>query len=269
MPITRANDINIYYESHGEGDPVVLIQCLGANTIDWMLQTPVFSERYQVLIFDNRGAGRSDTTEPPYSAAMMADDTAALMNVLGINRAHMLGLSMGGFIAQEFAFRHPKRLQSLVLAATAAELPALAKHSMKAWLRMAKEDISLETRLIELFSWLFTGRLLENDQAVADMLRLFVSNPYPQSLPGYAGQIAACLRHDTRDRLAQINVPTLVLAGKEDILIPPKLSEELAAGIPKAELVVLEGGGHAFSGEIADQFNQTVLSFLGRVAQRK
>ena len=267
MSQVKVNDINIYYEVHGEGEPLVLIQCLGANTIDWVLQTPVLSERYQVLIFDNRGAGRSDATEPPYSAAMMADDTAALMNVLGIDSAHMLGLSMGGFIAQEFAFRHPGRLKSLVLAATAAELPALAKHIMKAWLRMAKEDISLETRFIEMFSWLFTGRLLENDQTIAEMLKLFIDNPYPQSLQGYTGQIEACLRHDARDRLAQINIPTLVLVGKEDILIPPELSEELAAAIPEAELVVLEGGGHAFSGEIADQFNRTVLDFLGRVVR--
>jgi len=262
MPVARGNGINIYYEVHGDGDPLVLIQCLGGNSVDWQFQTPVFAERYRVVIFDNRGSGRSEAPPPRYSVVEMADDALALMDVLGIERAHILGLSLGGFIAQELALRSPQRVDRLVLAATAARLPALSRHALRVWLRMAEERVSEETRFLEMFSWLFSSRLLEDESQVATMLGFFVQNPYPQLPEGYSGQIAACLAHDTRHRIKAIAAPTLVMAAGEDILVPVAAAEELASGIPRARLAVIPGGGHAFGGELPDQFNRAVLEFL-------
>ncbi|TET86915.1 MAG: alpha/beta fold hydrolase, partial [Desulfobacteraceae bacterium] len=116
MPKIKVQDIDLYYEIHGEGYPMVLIRGLGSNADHWYTQTPVFSSRYRVVSFDNRGIGRSDKPNEPYTISMMADDTVGLMDALGILRAHILSLSMGGMIAQEIALKYPEKVESLVLA---------------------------------------------------------------------------------------------------------------------------------------------------------
>ena len=114
MPTVRVGDINMYYEIHGKGEPLLLIMGLGSDLTSWIFQIPEFSKKYRVIAFDNRGVGRSDAPDVPYSTAMMADDTTGLLDALGIERAHILGLSMGGFIAQELALKYPQRVKSLI-----------------------------------------------------------------------------------------------------------------------------------------------------------
>jgi pimeloyl-ACP methyl ester carboxylesterase len=123
MPTTKANGIELYYEVHGEGPPLLLIMGLGANATAWYRQIPVLSERYRVIAFDNRGAGRSEKPLEPYSIPQMADDAAALMDTLGISTSHVFGMSLGGMIAQEYALRHPERVQALVLGGTTPAAP--------------------------------------------------------------------------------------------------------------------------------------------------
>jgi len=268
MPKVRAGDIDMYYEVHGEGEPLVMIQGLGTDISGWALQVAPLSERYRVVLFDNRGVGRSDTPEPPYSVAKMTDDTVALIDALGIDRAHVLGLSLGGMVAQELAVRMPQRLKSLVLVSTASRFPPLTRHTLQVWLRMAEEGACLETRLREMFSWWFTDRFFEKEKWVAAVLNVFLGNPHPQPVQCYRGQIAACLEYDSSDCPGQIAVPALVVAGRKDILVPCGLSQQLADGIPGSELAFLEGAGHAMHAEIPDEFNRVVLDFLGRVTGR-
>jgi pimeloyl-ACP methyl ester carboxylesterase len=255
----------MYYEVHGEGEPLLLIIGWGSDLTAWMFQTPEFSKKYQVIVFDNRGIGRTDAPDMAYSTEMMADDTVGLMNALSIEETHILGHSMGGLIAQYLAFKYPKRVRSLILADTAASPHSLFKHVANAWVRMTQEGINQETFVRNQLPWLYTDKFFEDPKQVQTMINTMLANPYPQPAYAYARQASAAIEHDTRDRIGHITAPTLVLVGKEDILCPVKLSEELTAGIPNAELVVLEGGGHVSCWEIPDNFNQAVLEFLAEV----
>ena len=264
MPIAQVGDINMYYRVYGEGEPLVLIMGHGMDARSWVFQTPEFSKEYQVIGFDNRGVGRTDAPDSPYSIAMMADDTAGLMDILGIEKAHILGVSMGGMIAQEFALKYPHRVKSLILATTAARSPSEGVGAL-ASIFITEEGVSQETRIRKLLPNIYTDKFFENSEQVQRVVDAMLANPNPQPAYAAARQGDAAAQHDTRDRLGQITAPTLVLVGKEDIVLPVKLSEELAEGIPNAELVVLEGGGHGFNFEIPDKFNQAVLDFLVKV----
>lgn len=265
MPKTRIGNIEMYYEVHGSGEPVVLIHGLGMDSSTWFNQVSVLSQNYQVVVFDNRGVGQTDAPNEDYSIEMMADDAAALLKFLNVDNAHIFGVSMGGMIAQIIALKYPELVKSLLLNTTAAQFPAKAKHLVQTWLRMINENVSLETRLRESFLWGYTDEFFENDETVMASVKLAISNPYPLSTHGFAGQVAALMKHDTRSQISQISVPTLVLISKDDIFIPIKFSEELAAKIPKAELVVLERGGHNCWMEYPELVNQAVMQFLGEV----
>jgi pimeloyl-ACP methyl ester carboxylesterase len=195
---------------------------------------------------------------------MMADDTAGLMDALGIGSAHVLGLSMGGCIAQELALKYPQRVGSMILAATLARPYPRSSHILRTLAKMNREGISRESHVrLQLF-WLFTAKFFEDPEQVQMVVDGMMANPYEEPAHAYDRKLDAVGAFDTRDRLREITAPTMVIVGKEDILTPPILSEEIAARIPNAELVVLEGGGHAFSGEIWQDFNRAVLDFLRR-----
>lgn len=265
MPTARVGDINIYYEVSGEGQPLVLIPGLGADLTDWMFQIPEFSKKYKVVAFDNRGTGRSEAPDAPYSTRMMADDTAGLMDALGIDGAHVLGYSMGGFIAQEFAINYPERTKSLILAATCAAPAAYDDlsqyHVEQAW-AAAVAEVSPKTFVRMQLPYLVTSEFFDKPEMVTMWVEAISANPYRTQPYAYRRLSVASLQHDTRTRLKRITAPTLVLVGKEDILLPVKVSEELAALVPRARLVALEGGAHAMWVETPDKFNQAVLHFL-------
>jgi 3-oxoadipate enol-lactonase len=262
MPRTRIGNIEIYYEVYGSGEPLVLIHGLSMDSSTWLNQVPVLSQKYQVIVFDNRGVGQTDAPSEAYSTDMMADDTVALLKFLNIENAHILGFSMGGMIAQTITLKYPELVRSLLLTSTAARFPARAKHLVQVWLRMLNENVSLESRIREGFLWVYTNKFFEHDETVTASVNSALNSPYPLSTQGFAGQVAALMQHDTRSRLSQISVPTLVLIGGDEILIPVEFSEELTASIPKAELVILEHGGHNCWMEFPEPFNQAVMKFL-------
>jgi pimeloyl-ACP methyl ester carboxylesterase len=255
----------MYYEIHGSGEPVVLIHGLSMDSSTWFNQVPTLSQNYQVIVFDNRGVGQTDAPDEDYSTEMMADDTVALLKFLNVDSAHILGFSMGGMVAQIIALKYPELVKSLLLNATAAQFPAKAKHLVQTWLRMLNENVSLETRVREGFLWVYTDDFFEDDETVMASVNLAIDHPYPLSNHGFAGQVSALMKHNTRSQISQILVPTLVLIGKDDVLIPIEFSEELAVRIPKAELVILERGGHNCWIEFPELFNQAVMQFLERL----
>ncbi len=268
MPVVRIGDINMYYEVYGEGEPLVLIQGLSLDSSWWTNQIPVFSQKYRASVFDNRGVGQTDCPDSPYSTEMMADDTVALLKSLSVTAAHILGVSMGGMIAQQIALKYPEIVKSLILATTAAKFPARAKHLTRLWLKMVEEQVSPETRLREVCLWVFTNKFFEDEEQVTAAVSLGLNHPHPQPDRGFAGQVAALLQHDTQDKISQISVPTLILVGKEEIFIPVHFSQELAANIPNAELVVSERGGHNYWAETPELFNQAVMQFLTKVTEK-
>ncbi len=265
MPAVRAGDIRIYYEVHGKGEPLVLIMSMGSDLSGWERQVPELSTKYRVVAFDNRGSGRSDAPDEPYTIAMMADDTVALMDALGIEKAHVLGKSMGGYIAEELAIRHPRRVESLMLAATSigpyvAETPIL-----ESWVRETAHGIDRKTLFQLMLPFIFTDKTFEDPENVKMAVETIATRP--QATPPYAlkRQFIACAEHNARGRTGRVRAPTLVLAGRNDLFVPFPLSEELAAIFPRGRLVVLEGGGHELNADVPDKFNRAVLDFLAEV----
>ena len=269
MPSAQLENISMYYEVHGDGETLVLIQGLSLDSSTWANQISAFSQKYRVIVFDNRGVGQSDAPDIPYSTEMMADDTVELLKFLNVKSAHVLGFSMGGMIAQQIALKYPEIVKSLTLVATAARFPARAGYLTKLWLKMMEERVSPETRLQEMCLWAFTDEFFEDEARVTAVVNLGLNQPHPQPIHGFAGQVAALLQHDTTDKIDRISVPTSVLIGKDEILIPLEFSEELAANIPNAELVVSERGGHNYLLEFPEIFNQAVMQFLARVTASK
>lgn len=265
MPEVRVNDINMYYEIHGEGEPLLLIHGTCFDTTGWAQQIPSFSQKYQVIVFDNRGTGRTDTTKPPYIIEQMADDAAMLMDNIGINKAHILGYCMGGPIAQELAIKYPERVKDLTLAASLARLTPIGLNRTKLLMRMFQEGINPETVIRNFFLWFFTDRFFENGEqvnsAVNNFLNLLSS---PKAAEGLNGQVNAILNYNARGHLHHITAPTLVVVGMDDILTPVKCSEEVASSIPNAELIILENAAHSLPFENPERLNKVALDFFGR-----
>jgi pimeloyl-ACP methyl ester carboxylesterase len=266
MPNVQANGINVYYESHGEGEPLLLVAGLGATHHLWDLQAPSFARSFRVVTFDNRGSGETDKPSEPYFIALFADDTAALMDALGIQRAHVYGQSMGGLIAQEFALRHPRRLRCLVLGCTTfggpnSVLPSPQAAALLSGMPNLPEDQAVE-RVMELF---YSPRYRRDHTEEA---RSRIRSYFPLRTPpdAYARQLIACLTFDAYDRLPQIEAPTLVINGAEDALIPAENSRIMAQRIPNAELVLFPEAGHLFFHEMPEEADAAVCDFLRRRA---
>jgi 3-oxoadipate enol-lactonase len=270
MATARAVDgTRIHYESIpaapvlGRGhDPVLLVQGLGADMNGWAFQRLALAGRHRVVAFDNRGAGRSDKPIGPYDLLAMADDAIAVMDAAGIERAHVVGASMGGAIAQILTVLYPERVSSLVLACTAARNHPWREELFRQWIQVAAND-GMQALGRTAMRWLVGPRSLRR---FAPALGLVA--PMLMSAPAHSfiSQCQAILDADESlaAQLATIVAPTMVIVGNQDILTPRGDSEELAELIPHAELVVIAGAAHGLMVEHASTFNRVVLDFLGR-----
>jgi pimeloyl-ACP methyl ester carboxylesterase len=261
------NRIRVHYELAGTGDPVLMINGLSAPAANWALQVKALAAHFQVITFDNRGVGETDLPpEPVYTMAQLADDAAALLQHLKIARAHVVGASMGGTLAQELALRHPRLVRSLVLACTWAEADARFLHTIESWMALASRVPVEERYRYVLYPWVFSPRFFEKKQNLEMAFQRAMAYPHqtkPEAIERQARGILAW--NGTRvPQLGAIRVPTLVLVGKEDVLTPPEFSRTLARLIRRARLAVLPGG-HAFFIEEADAFNRAVVRFLRSV----
>lgn len=234
MPGVQVNDISMYYERHGEGEPLVLIGGLGLDLSEWGSIVPWLAQRYHVVAFDNRGVGRTDKPDRPYSIEMMAEDTAGLMQALGVQRAHIVGVSMGGRIALALALKHPELVNKLALVSTGA--------------RVARRRWRL--RLMG---------LLRN-------VPLFRS-AYPQPRYAYLRQLQASGAYNGTDRLPEIHLPTLILHGKKDKTAPYALAEEMRAGIAGSKLIAFAGGHIFFFLRERQAFLEALAAFLDDLAE--
>jgi len=262
MPTLRANGIQIYYELHGAGEPLLLIMGLGANATAWWMQIPEFSRHYQVIAFDNRGAGRSEKPNEPYTIMQMADDADALLEELGIQSAHVFGMSLGGMIAQELALRHPERVRSLVLGGTTCGGPRAVPpppSTMQHFISVA--TMPIEQAVENGMRLLYSDAFLEANREWLVKRALEYAHLMP---PPYAlqRQVMATLSFNTYDRLHEIHVPSLVITGAEDRIVPAPNSRILAERIPDARLIEFERAGHGFLVERGQETNRAVLEFL-------
>ena len=265
----RANGQELYFEIHGQGPPLILIMGIGYDATLWTLaQVPGLSRMFRVVIFDNRDVGRSAAAAAPYTIADMADDVAALMDALDIRRAHVLGLSMGGMIAQEFALRHVNRLDRLVLSGCGAAPARVAFDPIHTWNWVKATDTTGQVFACQQFTWLFSNAFLRNKEAVQQTISLLTSNPNPIGPEAYNRQAQAYLRYDALDRLVDIRSPTLVIVGEQDLLTPPWVCREVADRIPGSRFEMITGAGasHVVPIERPDDFNRLVTRFLAASA---
>jgi pimeloyl-ACP methyl ester carboxylesterase len=265
MPTFDARGFDIYYETHGGGDGVPLVLIMGAagTCQGWtVLQVPEFSRDRQNVIFDNRGAGQSGDTGGAFDTRDMAADTLALLDELGIERAHVLGAFLGGLAAQHLAIEHPDRVQTLTLAGTFGRLDAKRRMMLEFWRDLGSHDLPLAMRIRHRMIWTLHDLTVEQDDVI-DALTLFYERDYvPSEDQILTRQLQAALDHDTLDTVERIQVPTLVVCGEDDVLTPPKLHRQLANRIPNSRLVQIPGAGHLVAAEMAPRFNRLVSRFL-------
>jgi pimeloyl-ACP methyl ester carboxylesterase len=262
MPKININDCDIYYEIHGQGDPLVLIMGLRRNAEWWYRQLPALTEHFQVIVFDNRGAGRSDKPVMEYSIHLFAEDTAALMESLEIQSASVLGYSMGGYIAQELALKYPDKVNNLILASSgcgSSRAVLMTPDRLEKF--QACADLQPEEILRKNMDIYFSDGYIErNPEDLEEFIEISLRHPQPAD--AFERQFDACLRHDTADRLYRIAVPTLIMTGDDDPLVPPENSYTLKELLPHAELFIFPGGRHCALIEKAEQFNIKVIRFL-------
>ena len=263
MPKIKVNDIQVYCEVHGEGFPLLMIMGLGAN-VDWwdprMVQE--LSNKFKLVMFDNRGAGRTDVSDRRYTVKLFADDTAGLMDALGISRAHIIGVSMGGMIAQELVLNYQEKVEKLVLystncGGTKSVLPSPEVLEMLTADRSALSPEEIARMSIPL---IFTEDFIKKNP---DFIELSIQQGLkaPISNEAFTRQLNAIMEFDTYERLSQIKVPTLVLQGKRDVLVPPENGSILAKAIPNAKLVYFENSAHGLTEEM-EKVLRTLLDFL-------
>lgn len=262
MPYEKVNDINIYYEIYGVGEPLLLIEGLGYAMWMWDKQIDAFSREFQVIMFDNRGVGKSDKPDMPYSIELMAKDAAELMKHLGIDRAHVLGVSMGGIIAQALAVIYPQFVHTLTLVCTTFGGPQavpVPEETVEAMLNI--KGLPAREALKEAMKYAFGQEFLSRNPGELDRL---VEQRLSEPVPRYAWmrQWEAVLKVDLGEKVRNIKAPTLILTGDDDRVIPGENSRLLHERIEGSILEIFPGGGHLFFMEQVVAFNNRVLAFL-------
>lgn len=270
MPKVNVNDFEMYYEIHGEGTPLVLINGYCENLDEWTHLEPIadtLSEYHKVVTCDNRGIGRSSRPEGSYSTKTMADDIAGLLDHLELDKAHVLGASMGGMIAQEVALGYPNKVNSLILVSSTPggevyDIPgqrdALEKLS---WMYDPPSNLSEKELMDELFGIVFYPQYFEENKES-------ITSPSTQCPPVAATlekQFDACLRHDTYDWLSSIKAKALVIHGEDDLLLFPEGGRTLVEKIPNATLLMVREAGHTVLWEKWDEIYPAIVKFLKEV----
>jgi pimeloyl-ACP methyl ester carboxylesterase len=260
MPTLLSNGIEIHYQERGSGYPLILIMGLGAQGGLWEDHAAFFEKRFRCIMIDNRGAGASSKPEGPYNTKMMAEDTAGLMQALGIENARVAGISMGSGIAQELALAYPEKVHSLVLVSSWARCDrytqAVFAHFEKMRTLASPADF---TQLLQL--WIASPAYYEEqfDKMVEDQARAH-ENYMP--LHAFNAQSAACSTHNCFDRLERISAPALLTVGEADIFTPLRFSSEMHERLPNSEMLVFPGRGHIHHWEDLQRFNEAAFNFL-------
>jgi len=269
LPKVQINDINIYYKIHGEGNPFILIRGLSSSLDSWPpYSIEQFSKSFKTILFDNRGAGRTDIPDGKYTAKMMADDTVGLMDALDINKAYLLGFSMGGCIAQEIVLNYPNRITKLILTSSwsgpshGIVTPIPEENPFPKMLPLMKEGNYEKMARILTNSLFPEDYKKKNPHIVEKVVKNYMAQP--PTPKGFEGQSAYVEAFETYDRLSEINIPTLILHGTEDKILPVENAKILAENIPSAELILFKNTGHGLIIQELKLWTQKVIEFLKR-----
>jgi pimeloyl-ACP methyl ester carboxylesterase len=255
-----ANGVDLWVEQAGAGDDVLFISGLADEGACWVDQVAGLQDRYRLTIFDNRGVGRSAAPDGPFRIADFASDTAALMDMIAVERAHVVGSSMGGAIAQELALAHPDRVRSLVLNGTWCRGDRFLREIFRNWSWSAEKADSIRDFLVTVNLWCFSPRVW-NEGIMDEWLAAAEASPYAQSVDAFSRSAQALIEHDSADRIGAIDAPTLVTVGELDLVLPPRFSQAIAERIPGARLVVIAAAGHQPFQEVPEEYNRLLDDF--------
>ncbi len=265
MPTIRNGEIDLYYNTVGSGEPVLWLQGLGADHTAWTVQQIYFSRSFRCILIDNRDSGRSGRSPGPYNSATLASDALAVLDAESVDTAHVVGLSLGAAIAQELSLQAPGRIRSLTLlsgfAREDARMRAITSHWTELYERIGRVAFHRHTE-----PWLFSPTYFENPANLRPLRRYVESMPHPQEADAFARQVEATHAHDTLDHLHEIQEPTLVVHGEQDLLVPPAHGRQLADLIPNARFELRPGVAHSVNLEQQNTFNKLLQGFLESMA---
>ncbi len=261
MATAQLNGVDIYFEVHGDGPPLVLVAGLASDSQSWLPVVPPLAERFAVITYDNRGVGRTAPQDADISMTLLTDDCAALIEHLGYSKVVLLGHSMGEFIAQQFAARYPDRVDRLILVGTALENTARNCALFLDMARSLKSGADPEAWFREFFGWIFTTRFLQDEATVAEALLIAVEYPYPQTPAQFRRQVESVAEF-VGVNASRIKAKTLVMTGSEDLLFPSQQGHALAEELPNAEFLLVPDAAHSIHMEVPGAFVDAVLQFL-------
>jgi pimeloyl-ACP methyl ester carboxylesterase len=268
VPFAEVNGQRLFYVEQGDGEPLLLITGLGGDHLSWGEQLEPFAERFRVVAFDNRDSGQSSEAPEAYEIPDLAQDALGLADHLGLDQLHLVGISMGGAIAQELALAAPERVKTLTLAMS---WPGDGHWGRVRGRLMANVAMRTprEEHVEQLLLACLSEEAFEDPERVAYFRNMVLDSPHPQSVEAYARQAQAVGGHEARDRLGRLDVPTHVIGAERDLMIPVWKARELSELIPGAKFTVLERGTHAVNLEQAEEFNRVVLDFLDEASSER
>ena len=262
MSYLLINGINLYYEEHGKGSPLMLIAGLASDSQSWQPIVEKLSQQYRVIIFDNRGSGRTKPQDAKTSIQVMADDCIALIKHLNLPSVHLLGHSMGGFIALNCAIRYPDYVSKLILVGTSAFNSERNNALFSDWVSYQENGMCDTLWFRNIFYWIFSKHFFEDTKVFETAVRLTTEYPYPQTKIAFKNQVQAIRAFDCLKDLSRIKSETLVLFGKEDLLFSPKESSKILSAIPMAEIELISRTAHSVQTERPKAFTNRIQAFL-------
>lgn len=265
MPKVKVNDITMNYDQQGAGEPLILIPYLAADYACYAFQVAEYAKHFTCISVDLRGAGETDKPEGVYSTELFADDVSAFMQALGVDRAHISGLSLGAATGMWLAAKYPHKVKSLSLHSGWTKTDPFIKTTVEGWQVMAKGLGSVtEMVILGIFPWCFTPELYAAKPDYIQSLAAFVRGRPAQPLDAFMRQSNAVIAHDVEPHLGKITAPTQITFGRYDMVTSTRFADRMKANIQGAELIVFEGCAHAPIYEKVDEFNQKTLEFLQR-----
>jgi 3-oxoadipate enol-lactonase len=262
MPLCHLTRTDLFYDDKGDGEPLLFLNGLSGDHLYWRRQMRTFGKEHRCLAVDNRDVGQSSYATEPYSVRDLAGDVLELFDRLALPPAHVVGLSMGGLIAQELALVAPRRVKSLVLVDTLAHSDEWFRGILRAFELIRRQVDDTAAFFEAILPWWVSPRFFDESDRVSWLRALLRQNPQPQRLDGFLRQLDALGRHDARASLRGLACPVLVIVGEDDGVAPLRYSRQLQELIPQAQLVVLRGVGHAPPLEDPSQFNAALAEFL-------
>ena len=265
MPQVEVNGLTINYEVQGEGEPLLLIPYTSADHACYAFQLPAYTEHFSCIAIDLAGSGESDKPAGPYSTDGYADQVAAFLGAIGVERAHVAGVSLGAAVGVHLAARHPGRVRSLSLHSGWGTSDDYLKIVVEQWRTLASSLPTVADVVVEgIFPWCFTPEMYVERPEFVDTLVDFVRGRPAQPVDAFLAQIEAVIAHDASAGLGEIDAPTLITVGARDLVCSTRFAEALKSGIAGSELVVFEHLSHAGLHEDPETFNRATLDFLLR-----